>query len=94
MKYTVFLIKFLLCTEGARHKRHITEIIISVLHGMQNEILTLHTTQHTHHNLKHMLPQYCANYNDVFLLIVSTKKVTLARLKIDSLMMVGMDQNM
>jgi len=31
-------------------------------------------TQHTHHNLKHMLPQYCVNYNDVFLLIVSTKK--------------------
>jgi len=29
---------------------------------------------HTHHDLKHMLPQYCMNYNDVFLLIVFTKK--------------------
>ena len=27
---------------------------------------------HTH-NLTHMLPQYCANYYDVILLIVSTK---------------------
>ena len=35
---------------------------------------TQYATQHTHHNLKHMLPQYCVNYNDVFLLIVSTKK--------------------
>jgi len=37
--------------------------------------LTLHANQHTHahHNLKHMLPHYCVDYNDVFLLIVSTK---------------------
>jgi len=28
---------------------------------------------HTHHNLKHMLPQYCIAYNDVLLLIISTK---------------------
>jgi len=28
---------------------------------------------HTQHSLKHMLPQYCATYNDVFLLITSTK---------------------
>jgi hypothetical protein len=34
---------------------------------------TLHSTQYTHHNLKHMLPQHCKTYNDVFLLINSTK---------------------
>jgi hypothetical protein len=34
---------------------------------------TLHDTQYTHHNLKHMLPQHCRTYNDVFLLINSTK---------------------
>jgi len=27
----------------------------------------------THHNLKHTLPQPCITYNDVFLLIISTK---------------------
>jgi hypothetical protein len=27
--------------------------------------LTLHTSQHTHHNLTHMLPQYHTNYNDI-----------------------------
>jgi len=53
----------------------------------------LHATQHTHHNLKHMLPQYCTNYNDVILLIVSTK-LTLARFNMDSLMMVCTDRNM
>ena len=26
----------------------------------------LHGTQYTHHNLKHMLPQHCNTYNDVF----------------------------
>jgi len=31
--------------------------------------VTLHGTQHTHHNLKHMLPQHCITYNDVSLLI-------------------------
>jgi hypothetical protein len=42
--------------------------VVCVLRGV-------HATQHTHtHNLTHMLPQYCANYNDVILLIVSTKK--------------------
>jgi len=30
-------------------------------------------TQYTHHSLKHVLPQYCKTYNDVFLLITSTK---------------------
>ena len=33
----------------------------------------MHSTQYTHHNLKYMLPQYCKTYNDVFLLINSTK---------------------
>jgi len=31
--------------------------------------MTLHGTQYTHH----MLPQHCITYNDVSLLIVSTK---------------------
>jgi len=34
---------------------------------------TLHGIQYTHHKLKHMLPQYCITYNDVSLLIISTK---------------------
>ena len=34
---------------------------------------TLHGTQYTHHCLKHMLPQNCRTYNDVFLLINYTK---------------------
>ena len=34
---------------------------------------TLHCTQYRHHNLKHMLPQHCITYNDVSLLIISTK---------------------
>jgi len=34
---------------------------------------TLSGTQYTHHNLKHMLPQHCTTYNDIFLLIISTK---------------------
>ena len=38
---------------------------VCVLHGVH---------AHTHNNLTHMLQQYCANYNDVILLIVSTKK--------------------
>ena len=33
---------------------------------------TLHGTQYTHHNLKHMLPQHCITYNDVSLMIIST----------------------
>ena len=33
----------------------------------------LHGTQYTHHNKKHMLPQHCKTYNDVSLLIISTK---------------------
>jgi len=34
---------------------------------------TLPGTQRSHHSLKHMLSQYCTTYNDVFLLITSTK---------------------
>jgi hypothetical protein len=34
---------------------------------------TLHGTQYTHHNLKHMLPQHCITYKDVLSLIFSTK---------------------
>jgi hypothetical protein len=45
----------------------VCQVVVCVLCGV-------HATQHTHHNLTHMPPQYCANYNDVFLLIVSTKK--------------------
>ena len=33
---------------------------------------TLSGTQYTHHNLKHMLPQHCETYEDVFSLINST----------------------
>jgi len=36
-------------------------------------IRTLHGTQYSHHNLKHILPQHCSTYNDVSLLIISTK---------------------
>jgi hypothetical protein len=45
-------------------------------------------------NLTHMLPQHCVNYNDVILIIVSTKKVTLARPNTDSLMMIRTDRIM
>ena len=34
---------------------------------------TLHGTQYTHHSLKYLLPQHRKPYNDVFLLINSTK---------------------
>jgi hypothetical protein len=34
---------------------------------------TPHGTQYTQHNLKHMLQHHCKTYNDVFLLINSTK---------------------
>jgi hypothetical protein len=33
-----------------------------------------HGTQYTHHSLKHMLPQHCNTYYDVFLLINFTKE--------------------
>jgi len=37
------------------------------------KVTLLPGTHYTHHSLKHMLPQYCKTYNDVFLLITSTK---------------------
>jgi hypothetical protein len=46
---------------------------VCVLSAVQRATRTLHGTQYTHHNLKHMLPQHCITYNDVFLLIISTK---------------------
>jgi hypothetical protein len=36
-------------------------------------VCVLHGTQYIHHNLKHMLPQHCITYNDVSLMIISTK---------------------
>jgi len=54
--------------EDCRHYKAITAIHINVC-----KILFLHRTQYTHHNLKHMLPQHCKTYKDVFLLINSTK---------------------
>jgi hypothetical protein len=40
-----------------------------------------HSTQYTYYRLKHILPQRSNNFNDVFLLIISTKAVTLARFR-------------
>jgi hypothetical protein len=40
---------------------------------------SLFSTQYTHERLKHILPLHSNNFNDVFLLIISTKTVTLAR---------------
>jgi hypothetical protein len=53
---------------------------------------TMQGTQHTHHYLKHMVPQHCKTYNDVFLLI-NYKSVTLAGLSLSSLRMVQVDRN-
>jgi len=44
------------------------QIVVCVL-----SVELLPGTQYTHHNLKHMLAQYCTTYNDVFVLITSTK---------------------
>ena len=46
------------------------------------------------YNQRSIVAACCANYNDVILLVVSTKKVTLARFNIYSLMMVRTDRNM
>jgi hypothetical protein len=40
-----------------------------------------HSTQYTHYRLKYMLPLHSNNFNDVFLLIISTKTVTLAKFR-------------
>jgi hypothetical protein len=37
------------------------------------------TAPSTHYRLKHILPLHSYNFNDLFLLIISTKTVTLAR---------------
>jgi len=50
--------------------QHVFQVVVCVLSAVRR---TLHNTQYTHHNLKHILPQYCKTYNDVFLLINSTK---------------------
>jgi hypothetical protein len=39
---------------------------------------TPHSTQYTHYRLKHILPLHSNDFNDVLLLIISTKTVTLA----------------
>jgi hypothetical protein len=62
-------------------KIYIKKILYSLLHISVHLVCwvlcivrrTLHNTQYTHHNLKHMLSQHCKTYNDVFLLINSTK---------------------
>jgi hypothetical protein len=44
--------------------QHVFQVVVCVLGAVQ-----LHGTQYTHH----MLPQHCITYNDVLLLIISTK---------------------
>jgi len=51
--------------------QHVFQVVMCVLSVVQRA--TLHSTQHTNHSLKHILPQHCKTYNDVFLLINSTK---------------------
>jgi hypothetical protein len=48
------------------------QAVVYVLSAVQRATRTFHGTQHTHHNLKHMLPQHCITY-DVSLLIIPTK---------------------
>jgi hypothetical protein len=40
---------------------------------------TPHSTQYTHYRPKYILPLHSNNFNDIFLLIISTKPATLAR---------------
>ena len=63
----------LICTwiSETSNIHHLWEFLIFLCHCEVTRILS--GTQYTHHNLKHMLPQYCTTYNDVFLLITSTK---------------------
>jgi hypothetical protein len=67
---------------GCRFKRPVR----GTLHGPCTDCATSlccaaapHRTQYTHYRLKHILPQHTNNYKEVFLLIISTKTVTLAR---------------
>jgi len=50
--------------------QHVFQVVVCVLSAVQR---TLHRTQYTHHNLKHMLPQHCKTYKDAFSPINSTK---------------------
>jgi len=52
--------------------QHVFQVVVYVLGAMQRASSTLHGTQYTHRSLKHMLPQHCITYNDVFLLIIAT----------------------
>ena len=36
--------------------QHVFQVVVCVLGAVQRAI---HSTQYTHHNLKHMLPQHC-----------------------------------
>jgi len=42
------------------------QVVVCVLSARQRATHTLPGTQYTHHSLKHMLPQYCTTYNNVF----------------------------
>jgi len=53
--------------------QHVFQVVVCVLSAVQRATRKLHGTQNTHHNLKHMLSQHCKTYNDVSLLINSTK---------------------
>jgi hypothetical protein len=46
-----------------------------------NICFSLYSTQYTHYRLKHILPRHSNNFNDVFLLIISTKTVTLVKFR-------------
>ena len=48
--------------------QHVFQVVVCVLGAVQ-----LHGTQYTHHKLKHVLLHHSKTYNDVFLLINSTK---------------------
>jgi hypothetical protein len=65
--------RFLHPSSGAQNCTHSMGCLLLPLATPCSVRRTLHGTQHTHHNLKHMLPQHCKNYNDVFLLIKTTK---------------------
>jgi len=53
--------------------QYVFQAVVFVLSAVQRTTRTLHGTQYKHHSLKHMLPQYNTAYNDVCLLITSTK---------------------
>jgi len=58
-------------------KRHSAEGFCRVPTFLRTEksgvVSAVQSATYTHHNLKHMLPQHCVTYNDVFLLINPTK---------------------